>query len=135
MERPLPPLDEILQMARGNDWDRRIWKPAYWHELTKNKSAKPRAYGQVVQWAVLTLFWPTASVLLALMPGDGRLFVTMYVLLGMVHVRLSLNKFWEALREVRKIRQTQVKLGEIWDRYYEHFGEMLDPAEAKHRRV
>lgn len=135
MERPLPPLDEILQMARDNDWDRRIWKPAYWHELGKNKSAKPRAYGQVVQWAGLTLFWPTLSVLLALMPGDGRIFVTMYVLLGMIHVRSSLNKFWEAWGTLQKVRADQVKLGEISDRYYEDHGEMLDPSEGNHRRV
>lgn len=135
MERPLPPLDEILQMARSNDWDKRVWKPAYWHELKKLQYAKPRAYVSAVRWALLTLLWPAGVLYFALHPGGAFEILVALTLLAALMVRVDLNRFWEALEGVRKIRETQRKIGEIWDRYYEYYGEMLDPTEGNHRRV
>lgn len=135
MDRPLPTLDQIWRMALENDWDRFIWKPAYWHEADKIKYAKPRVYWSVFQWSVLTLFWPVTALILAMMPGDGRVFLTVYVLLGSIYVWSDLNKFWVAWEKLHQVRSDQSKLGEIWDRYYEYYGEMLDLSEGNHWRV
>lgn len=135
MERVLPTLDQMLEMARSNKWDERIWKPAFWHELRKNKYAKTKAYPQVVKWTFLTLFWPVSVVYLALRQDGSFWFVVVYTLLGMLWVRADLNQLWSALHVLKKMKADQTKLGEIWDRYYEHFGEMLDPSEANHGRA
>lgn len=135
MEKSLPTLDQMLEMARDYDWDSRIWKPAFWHELKKLRYDKSRAYGNVFKWAILTPLWPAAVWYFALRPGGSFEVLAGFTLLAALMVRADLNRFWEALREIKRIRQTQAKTQEISDRYYEYYGEMLDPTEGNHRRV